>query len=39
MVYNWNKMVTITVPVGLNGWQTRGRMIINGREYTFPIGV
>ena len=39
MVYNWNKMVTITVPVGLNGWQTRGRVIINGREYTFPIGV
>lgn len=39
MVYNWNKMVTITVPVGLNGWQTRGRVIINGREYTLPIGV
>lgn len=39
MVYNWNKMVTITVPVGLNGWVTRGRVIINGREFTFPIGV
>lgn len=35
----WNNMVTITVPDGLNGWQYSGTVTINGRPYTFPVGV
>ena len=38
-VRNFNEMVTITVPAGLNGWVGRGTVTINGREFTFPIGV
>lgn len=38
-IRNFNEMVTITVPAGLNGWVGRGTVTINGREFTFPIGV
>ena len=36
---NWNKMVKMTVPVGLCGWQQRGSLTINGRTTEFPVGV
>lgn len=39
MDYRWDIMVTLTVPKGLNGWQDRGLVIINGKSYTFPVGI
>ena len=39
MAYNWHKMVTITVPVGLNGWLYSGQITINGIVTKFPVGV
>ena len=33
------KNVTITVPVGLNGWQQTGSVVINGMKVEFPMGV
>lgn len=33
------KNVTITVPVGLNGWQQEGSVVINGMKVEFPVGV
>lgn len=33
------KNVTITVPVGLNGWQQTGSVVINGMKVEFPVGV
>ena len=33
------KNVTITVPVGLNGWQETGSVVINGMKVEFPMGV
>lgn len=39
MDYRWDVMVAITVPKGLNGWQNRGKVIINGRKFLFPVGV
>ena len=36
---DWNKMVKMTVPVGLCGWQQRGSLTINGRTTEFPVGV
>lgn len=37
---NWDKMVTITVPTGLNGWVQQGAVSINGRPpIKFPVGV
>lgn len=39
MAYNWNKMETITVPVGLNGWLYSGQITINGVTTKFPVGV
>lgn len=39
MAYNWHKMVTITVPVGLNGWLYSGQITINGITTKFPVGV
>ena len=32
------KNVTITVPVGLNGWQQTGSVVINGMKVEFPVG-
>lgn len=32
-------MVSIKVPVGLGGWVNEGWGQINGKTYTFPIGV
>lgn len=32
------KNVTITVPVGLNGWQQTGSVVINGMKIEFPVG-
>lgn len=37
--YNWNNMVDITVPVGLNGWMYSGFVIVNGIRVDFPVGV
>lgn len=34
-----NTNTVLTVPVGLNGWQTWGEVIINGEKTTFPVGV
>ena len=39
MTYDWSKMVKMTVPVGLCGWQQRGSLTINGRTTEFPVGV
>lgn len=36
---DWNKMVKMTVPVGLCGWQQRGSLTINGRTTEFQVGV
>ena len=36
---DWSKMVKMTVPVGLCGWQQRGSLTINGRTTEFPVGV
>lgn len=38
MTYDWNTMVPITVPVGLNGWYFSGEVTINGVKATFPVG-
>lgn len=39
MTYNWNNMVSITVPTGTNGWLYSGEVIINGVKVRFPVGV
>lgn len=39
MAYNWNKMVEITVPVGLNGWLYSGEITINGITTKFHVGI
>lgn len=39
MTYDWNKMVEITVPVGINGWVYAGSVTINGVTVDFPIGI
>lgn len=38
MTYDWNTMVPITVPVGLNGWNYTGEVTINGQKVSFPVG-
>ena len=39
MTYDWNKMVEITVPDGINGWVYAGSVTINGVTVDFPIGI
>lgn len=39
MTYNWNNMVSITVPTGTNGWLYSGELTINGVKVRFPVGV